>query len=362
MPIVPCFDPATGASGGAPSGGGGSTTPPTPPAATSEAVASGGSASAKTFGAFTDPDGVIASYSATITNTVGSTSVSGSGLGPYSFSGSADGDSWVLELDALDSSARVVATAVHAVDVAAAGGGATPDTFLDISGVASYDFLTTGGSSGSGGEGNHTVAGLTWAVSWDGTSGPTVLRIVNGVIEFEGNGTTGRANIHVNMQTAGAQLGRFAMYAIVSVDGVSTSQPLNWGITQNGSGNNQGNEAQFLLGTRGNGTADDTSLLTRENTTSSPAFYTVKAWDFVLGNITGTPTRMACRMMGGSWQPFWDQGTAALPNNLANLSNAGARQSNDFANAGTPQNRNFLLLKFRENCDVRTVVYQGSVS
>ena len=71
---------------------------------------------------------------------------------------------------------------------------------------------------------------------------------------------------------------------------------------------------------------------------------------------------MACRMMGGSWQPFWDQGTAALPTNLANLTNPGARQSNDFANAGTPQNRNYLLLKFRENCDVRTVVYQGSVS
>ena len=150
MPIVPCFDPATGASGGAP-GGGGSTTPPTPPAATSEAVASGGSPSAKTFGAFTDPDGVISSYSATITNTVGSTTVSGSGLGPYSFSGSADGDSWVLELDALDSSARVVATAVHAVDVAAAGGGAGL-TWTDVQEVDLSDGdVTAGSQSGAGG-------------------------------------------------------------------------------------------------------------------------------------------------------------------------------------------------------------------
>jgi hypothetical protein len=325
-------------------------------------VASGGSPAAKTFGAFTDPDGVIDNYNATMVNAVGSTSVSGTGLGAYTFSGSADGDSFTLKLDARDASNNVLATAVHAVDVAAAGGGATPDTFLDISGVSSYDFLTTGGSSGSGGEGNHTVAGLTWSVSWDGTTGPTLLKIVNGVLSFEGNASTRRANIHVNMQTAGAQLGRFPMYAVVSVDGVSTSQPLNWGIAQNGSGNNQGNEAQFLLGTRSNGAADDTSLFTRENKTASPTFDVVKAWDFVLGNITGTPTRMACRMMGGSWQPSWDQGTATLPTNLANLTNHGARQSNDFANANTPQNRNFLLLKFREDCNVRTVVYKGSVS
>lgn len=361
MPIVNCFDSVTGASGGDAGGGGGGSVV-TPPASTTEAVASGGSPAAKTFGAFTDPGSAIDNYNATMVNAVGSTSASGSGLGPYTFSGSADGDSFTLKLDARDASNNVLATAVHAVDVAAAGGGATLDTFVDISGVSSYDFLTTGGSGGSGGEGNHTVAGLTWSVSWDGTTGPTVLRIVSGVIQFEGNASTRRANIHVNMQTAGAQLGRFPMYAIVSVDGVSSSQPINWGITQNSGGNNQGNEAQFLLGTRGNGTADDTSLLTRENTTSSPAFYTVKAWDFVLGNITGTATRMACRMMGGSWQPSWDQGTATLPADLANLTNHGARQSNDFNNANTPQNRNFLMLKFREDCNVRTVVYKGNVS
>ena len=361
MPITNCFDSATGASGGDAGGGGGGSVV-TPPASTTEAVASGGSPAAKTFGAFTDPGSAIDNYNATMVNAVGSTSASGSGLGPYTFSGSADGDSFTLKLDARDASNNVLATAVHAVDVAAAGGGVTADTFLDISGVASYDFLTTGGSGGSGGEGNHTVAGLTWSVSYDGTSGPTVLRIVNGVIEFEGTAATARANIHVNMQTGGTQLGYFSMYAVVSVDGVSSSQPINWAITQNSGGNNLGNEAQFLLGTRGNCTADDTSLLTRENRTSSPAFFTVKAWDFNLADITGTPTRMACRMMGGSWQPFWDQGTASLPTNLANLTHPGAKQSNDFVNASVPQNRRFLLLKFREDCDVRTVVYQGSVS
>ena len=160
MAIVPCFDPTTGASGG-PQGGGGSTTPPSPPAATSEAVAEDGSPSAKTFGAFTDPDGVITSYQSTLTNVVGSTTVSGTGLGPYTFSGSANGDSFVLELDAKDASANVVATAVHAVDVAPTSTGPALQTLVDISGVTSYDFLTTGGSGGSGGQGDHTVGGIT---------------------------------------------------------------------------------------------------------------------------------------------------------------------------------------------------------
>ena len=70
MPITPCFDPTTGASGGAAPGGG--STPVTPPAAQSQDVAGGGSFAAVTFGAFTDPGGRINSYSAAKTNVVGS--------------------------------------------------------------------------------------------------------------------------------------------------------------------------------------------------------------------------------------------------------------------------------------------------
>lgn len=90
----------------------------TPPAPTSEAVASGGSVTGWTFSAFTDPDGRIASYSATLTAVVGSGSLSGSGLGPYSLTGTADGDSYTVELDALDSDGAVLATATHSVSVA----------------------------------------------------------------------------------------------------------------------------------------------------------------------------------------------------------------------------------------------------
>jgi hypothetical protein len=90
----------------------------TPPAATSEAVASGGSVTGWTFGAFTDPDGRIASYSATLVTVTGSGSLSGSGLGPYSITGTTDGDAYTVELDALDGDGGVLATAVHTVAIA----------------------------------------------------------------------------------------------------------------------------------------------------------------------------------------------------------------------------------------------------
>jgi len=142
MPITPCFDPTTGASGGAAPGGG--STPVTPPAAQSQDVAEGGSFSAVTFGAFTDSGGRIASYSASKTNVVGSGNISGSGLGPYTFSGTADGEVITVELDALDGSGNVLATAVFTGSIA----GAPPSSEL----LQTWDFRTadTGTLSGSG--------------------------------------------------------------------------------------------------------------------------------------------------------------------------------------------------------------------
>jgi len=103
------------------------TSPAQPPATTFEQVSAGGSPTAKTFSAFTDPGNQIKSYSAVIKNTVGSTSISGSGLGAYTFSSASDGDSFTLELHALDGAGKTVATANHCVDVAAAGGGGFTD-------------------------------------------------------------------------------------------------------------------------------------------------------------------------------------------------------------------------------------------
>jgi hypothetical protein len=66
-------------------------------------------------------------------------------------------------------------------------------------------------------------------------------------------------------------------------------------------------------------------------------------------------------MLGGSWQPSFDQGTAALPTSLDNLGTYANRQNNDFVNANAPQNRQFLKLNLLHNVDVRAVVYKGIV-
>ena len=131
MPITPCFDPTTGASGGA-SGGGGAAAAVTPPSPTSESKAAGAALTAKTFGSFTDPGGVINSYSAVTTNATGSASWSGSGLGAYTPS-SSDGDSGTLSLNALSATGQVLATAVHTYDRASPTGASwvvTSDTDL----------------------------------------------------------------------------------------------------------------------------------------------------------------------------------------------------------------------------------------
>ena len=113
MPIAPVFP-------GPSAGGGGGGAAVTPPAATSESVSAGGSLSAKTFGSFTDPDSRIDNFLAAVTNTSGSASVSGSGLGAYTFSNTANGDSGTLSLTARDASNAALATATHSFRIAPA--------------------------------------------------------------------------------------------------------------------------------------------------------------------------------------------------------------------------------------------------
>ena len=143
MPISPCFDPNTGASGGATPGG---SDPVTPPAAASQAVAAGGSLAAVTFGAFTDPGARISSYAAGVKNIVGSGTISGTGLGPYTFSGTADSEVITVELDALDSGANILATAVYTGSIGSPATGGAWVTLKD------YDLtdLNTGSSLSTG--------------------------------------------------------------------------------------------------------------------------------------------------------------------------------------------------------------------
>jgi hypothetical protein len=157
----------------------GAVDPVSAPSPTSEAVAAGASFSAKTFGSFTDSGGRISSYAATTTNASGSTSWSGSGLGGYTASGSADGDAGTLSLTARDSSGNDLATATHTFEraTASAGGWTTKGTH-DITGAANAGPYTsgaqtvdaTGGDIGmtatraSGNSGNVTITNGTGAV------------------------------------------------------------------------------------------------------------------------------------------------------------------------------------------------------
>jgi hypothetical protein len=357
--ITPCFDPTTGASGGASGGGGGSAYDVTPPAATTQAKASGASLTAHTFASFTGPDaGSIDGYTARVVNAVGSTSWSGSGLGAYTPSGDADGTSGTLALDATIGG-TVVATALHDYSRAAAGAGGGLETLVDISGIASYNFLTAGAgthvlATGPGGSNQN------WVLDYRSTSGPTVLRITNGVLEFEGS-VSARGLLTVDMSAGGFQTGRYPLMTYVSIENMADLQGMTWLIGQNAVGLNAGNEVQFLPGMRGNGVINGVSLFTRENTTSSPAFTSVAWKNDTLTDMRTTPTRMGCRLMGGSWQPSFDQGSATLPTDGDHLGTYFNKQYNDFSNASAPQNRNYLKLNMFGDVDVRTVVYKGTV-
>jgi len=131
MGITPCFDPTTGASGGAAATACGTVTPPAP---TATSTASGGTPPDKTFGAFSDPEGVIASYDGTLKVIAGTPSLtSGSGLGAYAVAAT-DGDAWVLYLDAKNAAGDIVSTAVHGARVAS-GAAWTDLADLDYTGL-----------------------------------------------------------------------------------------------------------------------------------------------------------------------------------------------------------------------------------
>jgi hypothetical protein len=113
------------------------------PSSTSQSVAAGGSPSAKTFGAFTDADGLIASYQSVIEQVTGTVSATGTGLGPYTYSGAADGEAFVHMLLAKDAEGNTLATAVHGVDIASPSTGAQWTV-----GAVDIDFTTADTLSG----------------------------------------------------------------------------------------------------------------------------------------------------------------------------------------------------------------------
>jgi len=333
----------------APSAGGGDSIV-TPPAATSQAVAAGGSLAAVTFGAFTDADGVIDNYLVAVQNSAGSAAVSGSGLGAYTFGSTADGNAGVVTLTARNAANQPLATAVHTFSIAAAVGGLV--SLLDWSSVT-YDFLSTGGTSGSGGAGAHTVGGLSVDLDLRSTSGPTVLRLVSGVLEYEGS-MTARGQLMVDL---GVDVSLFSFTVVCSVENATRPTGTSTAILYVGenTGHNSGDQAQFMFGN-----SSDTKLMMRENHGSATAFTTLE--NATVTDITSTPTRVCCQMLGGAWQPSYDQGTAALPTNGAPLANRAGSNMQQFGSnfAKTAENRKYVGLNLIDNCDVRIAAFRGN--
>lgn len=328
MPITPCFDPTTGASGGATPGGG---SPVTPPAPTSEGTTAGVNFAVKTFGAFTDPDGVIASYAAVTTNSTGTASWSGTGLGPYSAT-SSDGDAGTLSLNARDSGGQTVATAVHSYDRAAAAAGGL---------VSLLDWSSTSEAFGSG-AGGYTVGGLSVTLSYNGTAGPTSLSMTNGVISFVGS-ISAQAYLVIDLGVD-VDDGAFVVYVSAencAHDGSNTT--MLWKISDNATVGNANNQYQVLLGF-----PNVTSMRDREWTTGAQNINLRTITD-----MTTTPTLMGAQFFNRSVLGCVSQGSATLPTNGALFGTVGPSGYNDGSGSGAPQNRRYLHVHMIEDCTVR---------
>ena len=319
-------------------GGGANPQPVTPPAPTSQSVSAGGSLSAKTFGSFTDPDSRIDNFVSSVTNASGSASVSGSGLGPYTFSSTANGDSGTLSLTARDASNNPLATATHSFRIAASAGGITLADLVDFSGT-SYNFLTTGGSGGSGGAGAHTVGGLSVTLDYRGTSGPSALAMSSGTISCTlASGKKAYLIIDIGADVDDSPWVVNGVATNVASGGSNAS--IFWQVADDTTIPHNSKHFQWLLGTTG-----VTTLLERECTSSSPAFTNVNTR--TITNYTTTPTRMQGIILGDYVQLSFDQGTASLPPvDGKQLSTAGPKDWQSGQAAAVPGNRRYIHLQF----------------
>jgi hypothetical protein len=313
----------------------------TPPAATSEAVAAGGTPSAKTFGSFTDADSIISSYASTVRSAVGSTSASGSGLGAYTYSSHSNGNSYVHYLDGRDAAGNILATAVHAVDIAAAGG---VQSLLDWSGT-SHNWLTAG-------EGSHTVGGKTVVLDYSTGSAPSTLSMTSGVITFVGDNTH-RGYLIIDL---GEDLDDGAWIAYMSIDGATNSESTVTAIMKISSNQTVGNAANQYQTLIGNG-GTNTALLEREANGAS-SFTTAN--NRTVTDITTTPTLLGCQVMGGAMLSCYSQGSATLPTDGQLFGTIGPKSYHDGGSAQTTQNRRYLYVAMHQNCTVRVSAYRLS--
>ena len=325
------------------------------PAPTSESTASGVALANKTFSSFTDPNSLISSYTAVTLNTTGSCSWSGSGLGPYTPT-SADGDAGSLGLQAKDSGGNVLAVALHSYARGASGGGSGTGALVelfDFTGV-SYNFLTTGGTSGTGGEGPHTVNGISVTLSYNGTSGPDALAFVNGVLQHTGNVSTKQSYLIFDV---GEDVDTVPLVVNVSTDNLATSssQSFIWRVSVSGSPGSPDNTLAALYGYTGSA-ASDTAIFFRESN-GGGSYTTIQALSG-LTDITTTPTRTAIHVLSGSALVSYDQGTATLPTDGTVYTNQLTKNLGIGTGATNRQNRRYVHIFCLEDVNVQLNAYK----
>jgi|DEB0MinimDraft_10_1074344.scaffolds.fasta_scaffold11388_3 hypothetical protein len=307
------------------------------PTPTSDSKAAGVALSNKTFGAFTDTNGLISNYNAVTTNADGTCSWSGTGLGPYTPT-SADGDSGVLELQARDSSNNVLATAVHVYDRAAGGASSYPDPILDWS-ASSETFAS--------GAGSYTIGGLSVTLSYNGTSGPDTISLTNGVLAVEVT-PSNEAYLVIDLgeDVSEAVVRSYASFDGVAAGGVSAAV---FKVSANATVGNAANQAQVSLAHAG----VETNIRFREaNGVSS--FNDVSTE--TVTNVTTTPTRVAITFHGASWSSSYDQGSATLPTDGTRLG-TNLAPYNDGSGAVAAQDRRYLHLNIKADCTIRLASY-----
>jgi hypothetical protein len=292
------------------SGAGDSTV--TPPSPTSESTASGSNFAAKTFGAFTDTDGIIASYQAITTNSTGSTSWSGSGLGPYSATSSA-GDSGTLSLNAKDSGGNIVATAVHSYDRAAAGGaGWSTIHEIDFTSDITDLTLTAGGGDTNllAGDGSTVKAVVGFANRLSSPTASAVITAAAGKFLLTSNsgGSSSRASyVYVKLTESGTGVNWDDGSKVFAVDYVISSHNLQ----------SNGDVVFTAIGTNSGGIGSNSNFGIRSDRDSATDYNQAgrRYINSTQNSDTSVPSSLAARIIvyrGVIVDAFWQEGTTRL--------------------------------------------------
>jgi hypothetical protein len=267
--------------------------------------------------------------SAALAHVVGSgASLSGSGLGPYTVSSLTNNDVVTVTCTHTDDGDGQVVKDVATVSVAggAGGGVAYPDTLLDWS-ASSETFAA--------GAGAYTIGGLSVTYSLAGTSGPTSIGLVNGVLTVV-CGASEEAYLVVDL---GVDVTDETVVAYCTSDSVSAggSSAILFMLSTGTNIGNAANQFQASVGHAGT----ETTILVRE--ANSPSNFT-NIESLSVTDISTTPTRICLTWDGASGTYSYDQGSATLPTDGDNLATTGANVNNDGSGAVTRQNRRYVHL------------------